>query len=330
MKALDDVLLSLIRALADGGCHSGESLGLTLGLSRAAVWKRVQQLQAYGLTVDSVKGRGYRLPASIELLCPNVLADAAEQSGLLRSGMHVFSEVDSTNAFLMRRWHQGLGHGEVCFAEWQSSGRGRRGREWVSPFGANIYFSMGWRFSDGLAVIEGLSLAVGVVIVKVLNQLSLYDAKLKWPNDLLFQDKKIGGVLIELSGDPNGDCFVVVGLGLNVSMSKLRPKGVPIDQSWSDLDTMSGGRISRNEVCRELIVQMSQLLSSYPAEGFEKYRHEWEAHHAFLGRKVVLSSPSGDVSGIALGVSSNGSLRLEIDGGEQSFSGGEVSLRIEQ
>lgn len=293
-------------------------------MTRAGVWKRLQGLTALGIAVESVKGRGYRVPGGLNLLSQQEIATGLpSEAQRLLATLSCLHEVDSTNQYLLR---QDAVRGDVCLAERQSAGRGRRGRIWRSPFGQNLYLSLRWQYEQGVAALEGLSLAVGAIIAQVLEQnFNITGLQLKWPNDLLLHGRKLGGVLIEVGGDLTGDCAVVVGVGLNVSMS--RAVGTEaIDQPWTDL-LMQGHSVDRNQLAVALLSQLLPALVSYPQLGFGHYRQAWLQRAAFIGQEVELTMPGRNLSGVMLGVDSGGSLVIEVGGQQHTFVGGEVSLR---
>jgi BirA family biotin operon repressor/biotin-[acetyl-CoA-carboxylase] ligase len=315
-------LRALLTLLADGRFHSGEELGRALGVSRAAVWKSIQVLPLQGVTIDAVQGRGYRLREPLELLDPSAIAAAVDPALRRELGpVEVLFEVDSTNRRLMTQ-AAGAVQGSTCLAETQSAGRGRRGRPWLSPFGANLYLSMLWRFSEGPARLSGLSLAVGVACVRALARLGARGVQLKWPNDLLWDGRKLAGILLEVAGESNGPCHVVVGIGVNLRM----PHGADIDQPWADLREIAPD-VSRNVLGGALIEELARVMREFEIGGFEALRSEWLANDAFAGRPVTLHLPSGPISGVARGVDAGGHLLLETATGIQRFASGEVSLR---
>lgn len=315
----------VVKILADGQFHSGESLGAALGVTRAAVWKRLQGLAALGLPVESVKGRGYRIAGGLCLLDgPAISAKLTSEASQRLGRLSCFEELDSTNQYLLS---ERAACGDVCMAERQSAGRGRRGRSWSSPFGQNLYLSLRWHYEQGVAALEGLSLAIGVVIVEVLAQeFGVAGLRLKWPNDLLLNDRKLGGVLVEVGGDLTGDCFAVVGVGLNVSMS--RAAALAIDQPWADL-LQAGHSVDRNELSAKLISALLPALGNYPQDGFRCYRSRWLRHAAFLDQQINLTTPGKSFSGVMCGVDEGGGLVVKINGQEQVFAGGEVSVRAQ-
>lgn len=268
---------ALVRRLADGDFVSGETLGADMGISRAAIWKQLQQLQEYGLDVESVKGRGYRIPGGLDLLDKMAITDElGPQSRACLAALHLEPVLGSTNSWLLRQLAAGsVAPGTACLAEQQSQGRGRRGRAWISPFGCNLYCSLGWEFEQGVAALEGLSLAVGVAAVAALEKLGLTGVNLKWPNDLLWQGRKLGGVLLEISGDASGLCQVVIGIGLNVSMPE--PLAASIDQPWVNLAEIAGGGglPSRSRVAGMLLDEIILMLCQFQQQGFAPFHGRW-------------------------------------------------------
>ena len=320
-------LWEIVKKLADGQFHSGEELGGLLGVSRAAVWKHLQKLEYYGIALSSVKGRGYCIQGGLDLLDrEQIRAHLKSQQPLV---LHVLPQLDSTNSFLMRQESPAL---QVCFAEFQSAGRGRRGRSWVSPMGQNIYCSIGWVFEGGVAAIEGLSLATGVAIVRAINKIGLIGAALKWPNDVLYQGKKLAGILIEMTGDPAGYCQVVIGVGLNVSMQASQTAA--IDQPWVALNQIlieqAQSLVSRNQLAAVLLDELVNVLQTYHEMGFAGYQMEWMAAAAYKDVEVQLRNGQSLMAGVFLGVTETGALRLLMEGREHIFHGGEISLRVLQ
>lgn len=312
--------MQLLRLLADGRFHSGEELGAQLGISRSAVWKQLQQLQLEsGVCLQRVRGKGYRLEQPLSLFSSEVLEQRLPRLRLL-----VEERVDSTNALALRQ----LGCLEppfVVLAEAQSMGRGRRGRQWVSPYGENLYFSQVVRIDRSATQLQALSLVVGLVVLRALRQLGVTGAGLKWPNDLLVAGKKIAGILLELNGDPADVCHVVIGIGINANMLV----GDGIDQAWTSMRRETGQLVDRNQLAAVLAEQLEQALSVHREQGFAAFHQEWESNHLWQGREVRLISGVHEVAGTVLGVTVDGALRLVVDGGEQVYSGGELSLRLQ-
>jgi len=322
-------LRALLTCLGDGGFHSGETLGRLLGISRAAVWKQLQRLESLGIRVESVKGRGYRLSAALELLdrqrIDTELTPAA-QNAICK--IDVFNQIDSTNTYLLR---QVDAHGRVCLAESQTAGRGRRGRDWFSPFARNLYFSLGWSFEGGLSSLEGLSLAIGVGISRALCELGVSGVQLKWPNDLLCEEKKLAGILIEVTGDPTGSCMAVIGVGLNVDMTGVAVGTEQVSQPWVDLHAIASKQQlslpGRNQLVAGILNHLVPILANYSRDRFKPYRVEWDSLCAFAGREVVITNGVQQSRGVLLGANDQGALRLLERDVEQLYFGGELSLR---
>jgi BirA family biotin operon repressor/biotin-[acetyl-CoA-carboxylase] ligase len=322
---------TLLPLLADGEFRSGQDLADALGVSRTAVWKQVNRLGSeLGLTIESVRGRGYRIPGGIDLLDAAAIQQALNaRTGTLLAALEVFDTIDSTNAELLRRAQQGCSSGLVCTAEQQSAGRGRRGRQWVSPYASNLYLSLLWEFSQGAAALEGLSLAVGVAVARALRSCAIPAVQLKWPNDVLYAGAKLGGILLEMTGDTAGRCQVVVGVGLNVAMPLAAADA--IDQAWTDIKTISAGRYpARNRLLAALLNELVPLLADFETQGFSHWRDEWQSLDAFAGASVVLNTGAAQMGGVARGVDARGALQLETTTGMQSVYGGEISLRAAQ
>jgi BirA family biotin operon repressor/biotin-[acetyl-CoA-carboxylase] ligase len=317
----------LLPLLANGEFRSGQDLATALGVSRTAVWKQLNNLAELGLEIESVKGRGYRIPGGLDLLdAAAVQAGLQPQAAGLLAHLELLEATDSTNAEVMRQLTGGAGSGLVCSAEQQSAGRGRRGRQWVSPYGRNLYVSVAWEYQQGAAALEGLSLAVGVAVARALALCGLPPVQLKWPNDILYRGAKLGGILLEMTGDAAGACQVVVGVGLNVAMPAVAAHA--IEQDWTDVQTLSGGsHPGRNQLLAALLNEVLPLLAEFEGVGFKAWKQQWTSLDAFAGAPVVVHSGASPLAGIARGVDDRGALQLETVSGIQSLYGGEISLR---
>lgn len=321
--------LQLLQLLADGREHSGQELANILGVSRTSIWKQLAKLNAVGIELVSRPGHGYCIAGGLDLLSQRRILDALDKdcSNYIDS-LTVLNAVDSTNAFLLKQEStSGIG---ICMAECQSAGRGRRGRVWVSPFAKNIYLSLKITIESGINALEGLSLAVGVVMVRALTALNISGLQLKWPNDLLWCDRKLGGILIEVVGDPAGRCHIVVGVGLNVTSEKSMQSS--IEQPWVSLadiaQTLSISVPDRNTIAVAMLNEIIPLLSEYEKKSFSHYRSEWQSLNAHDGKSVDIHVGTNIVSGLVKGVNEVGALILQTqDKGELIFHGGEVSMR---
>jgi BirA family biotin operon repressor/biotin-[acetyl-CoA-carboxylase] ligase len=318
----------LLNLLSDGEFHSGEALGASLGVSRMAVWKHLKSLREMGVDFTVVRGKGYCLPSSLELLDrDSILAAATPASVAGIDNIEVFLEVDSTNDWLREQALKGAPSGTVCVAETQLAGRGRRGRSWVSPFAANLYLSLLWRPVSGATALGGLGLVTGIALLRALRSCGIEGAGLKWPNDILVGDAKLAGVLIDVVGESNGPCIVIVGVGVNVCM----PLGeaAAIDQQWTDLHHLSGdNRLSRNALAARTLDELMPAIETFDAGGLQPFLDEWRQSDILRGRKVGLTLPNECITGTACGIDDVGALLVDTGNGRRRFLSGDVSVRV--
>lgn len=316
------MLRNLLAILSDGGFHSGEELGTQLGVTRAAVWKQLKKLESLNIPLSSVKGKGYRLSDAIQLLDEDKIKNSID--GRLDC-LEVLLNTDSTNSYLLNKAPDHMGKRYAVLAEKQEGGRGRRGRTWVSPFGKNIYLSMLWSFNGGISSLEGLSLVVAIAVERALTALGLKGAKLKWPNDVYLDNKKLAGILLEVSGEYSGHCQVVIGIGLNIRLSEYDAES--IDQPWAQLSE-NLQETNRNTIAASIISHLIKAVEEFDKFGFESFNDYWTERDAFLNQEVNLILPNLTRSGIAKGVNSKGELLLATDNGLETINAGELSLRL--
>ena len=318
----------LLNLLSDGEFHSGEELGASLGVSRMAVWKHLKSLRDMGVDFSVQRGKGYCLPSSLELLDRDRILSAATGTRVAAiDDIAVFLEVDSTNNWLREQMLRGAPSGTVCIAERQCAGRGRRGRTWVSPFAANLYLSLLWRSANGAAALGGLSLVTGIAVLRALRGYGIEEAGLKWPNDILVRDAKLAGVLIDVVGEANGPCAVIVGVGVNVSM----PLGEAstIDQLWTDLYHLTGdNRLSRNVLAARILDELMPVIEGFDAAGLQPFLDEWRRYDVLSGREVDLTLPNEYITGTARGIDDGGALLVDTVSGCRRFVSGDVSVRV--
>lgn len=310
--------LTLISILADGEFHSGEQLGESLGMSRAAINKHIQTLRDWGVDVFTVPGKGYSLPEPVQLLDETFI-----HSQITEGAVTVLPVIDSTNQYLMERLDS-LHSGDVCIAEYQQAGRGRRGRKWFSPFGANLYLSMYWRLDQGPAAAVGLSLVIGIVMAEVLQELGAEQVRVKWPNDLYLRDRKLAGILVELTGKTGDAAQVVIGAGINLAMRQVAQDIV--NQGWINLQE-AGISINRNQLAVRLIKTLRTALACFEQEGLVPFLARWEKLDNFINRPVKLIIGDSEILGISRGIDERGALLLEQNGVIKPWMGGEISLR---
>ena len=320
---MSNLTFPILQLLADGQFHSGEALAQRFKVTRATIWNAIQHAESLGVEIFSVRGRGYKLPQAIELLDKNLVLNAiGEQRAWFN--LQILDEVTSTNTYLMQQ--KGIAHATCMAAHVQTHGKGRRGRTWVSQLGASLTFSLLWRFQCGAAALSGLSLAVGVALMRAFNSLGVNDAQLKWPNDVLVDGKKLAGILIELQGDLEGPSAAVIGVGINLNL----PKNVlaNIDQPAIDLASVSKQPINQSVLLGALLKHLADVLSGFEQHGFIGLRDEWLSYHAYQNKAVRMLLPNGtDVQGIVKNVADDGILLVETALGLQRFSAGEISLR---
>lgn len=314
----------ILKLLADGKFHSGEAIAQHFNVSRATVWNALQYAESLGVEIFSVRGRGYKLPHAVTLLDKQAIASNMRQEDTWLN-VEVFDTLSSTNSYLMQNMSSKT-HGTCVIANLQTNGRGRRGREWQASLGASLTFSLLWRFQCGAAALSGLSLAVGVALIRALHDVGASAAQLKWPNDILVNQKKLAGILIELQGDMEGPSTAVIGVGINLQL----PEQVvhKIDQPVTDLAHASTVSVNPNVLMAKLLAHLAEVLAIFEKSGLDALREEWTAHHTYHQRPVRMLMPDGsEVAGIVQAISDNGTLIVETANGLQKFMSGEISLR---
>lgn len=327
-------LKPLLKALADGEIHSGEELAAQLNVTRAAVWKKIQQLMTLGVAVEKIHAKGYRLNAPLDLLDEQLLIDSLQIQSAVATLTVPFSTA-STNllAFEQLKTHPAAREAHVVLAEHQSAGRGRRGKVWQSPVAGNLYLSVAWRYDAGIQVLSGMSVAIGVAVAQVLNKLlATNEFQLKWPNDIWWRDHKVAGILIEVQGDATSECACVIGLGVNVA-----PKNQWAEQMaglrWQTLADIAkelGITVpDRNTLALKLSHAIIEVCKTYDVVGIEGYLDEFAKLDALSAREVVVDTAQGLLVGRAKGIDRQGLLCVEFDGVTQSLNAAEVSLRIQ-
>ena len=316
----------ILRKLSDGQFHSGQALAREFNLSRSSIFNTLAQAESMGLTIHAVRGRGYRLPDQIDWLDEGVVAAGLGAASAAYS-IRVFDSVDSTNAVLLSAALSGALDGTLCCAEHQQAGRGRRGRPWHSFIGGSLTFSLLCRFDGGLQSLSGLSLAVGLAVARAVGRHTHHAVKLKWPNDVLVDYRKLAGILVEVQGDMNGAAFAVVGVGLNVRLNEKQRDAV--DQAVVDLAEM-GVTVGRNQLLADCIRELHAILARFRQGGFPVLREDWLALDAYRGKSVALNLPDArSVRGTAFGVDTTGGFLLRDEQAViRSYSGGEISLRL--
>lgn len=320
---------NLLKILADGKYHSGADLGRFLGVSRAAVWKVIQKIEtSFGLTIFAVKGKGYRLQQPLELLDKNIIAERlSDKTSSQLSQFDILFDIDSTNQYLNIKSLTGAASAYLVLAEQQTKGQGRRGRHWVSPFGANLYLSLLWRFQAGPAQLGCLGLVIAVAIVRVLHQLGIRDAGVKWPNDIYWNNRKLAGILLEMRGESSGPSAVIIGVGVNIAIPHHDTESSDrIDQPWVDLESILNTKVERNHFASLVINEIFNVLNVFPMQQ-KSLLDEWNDMDILKGEDVDVHFSDKVIKGKALGINSDGALRIQHNGNEIICHSGEVSIR---
>ncbi|MFV8572644.1 biotin--[acetyl-CoA-carboxylase] ligase [Marinobacter sp. SBS5] len=315
---------TLLDLLSDHRVHSGESLAKQLGVSRTAVWKQIRKAAAEGIEIKTIRGQGYQLVTALDLLDREKIVEKLAKVSQDNVDVTVLKEVDSTNAEVARRLLAAAPGMPVVLADSQTEGRGRRGRNWSSPKGQNLYMSMGLTLRGGFEGLSGLSLVLGVAVVRALSALGVQGAGLKWPNDLYAGGKKFGGILVEIQGElQEGQVQVIAGLGINVHMTE----AVAVDQPWTSLAKhWPDHEWVRNDVAATVINAVRVAMEQFEIAGFSGFREEWQGHDIFLDKP--LAARDGTLSGTGAGVDDGGNYQLETDTGLVSVMAGDISLRV--
>ncbi len=328
-------VFSVIKLLADGQFHSGETIAKQLNVSRATIWNAIQTIESLGVEVFSVRGRGYKLSRPVTLLDEHaILSGMAKKQAQRMINVEVHHSLDSTNSFLMQ--HLSDQHiDRLCIAcDLQTNGRGRRGRTWQAALGASLTFSLLWRFSCGAADLTGLSLAVGLSLTRALHQLGISNAQLKWPNDVVIKKtngtqhtfEKLAGILIELQGDMDGPSTAVIGIGINLNLNAQTKAA--IDQPVTDIASILDDAVNPNNLLSLILVELQTILHFFENNGFSALKKEWLENHAYHDEAVKLLHPNGNetIANIA-DIADDGALIADVNGTLQRFSSGEISLR---
>jgi BirA family biotin operon repressor/biotin-[acetyl-CoA-carboxylase] ligase len=317
----------LLRLLAGGDGHSREALAATLGVPRSEVNDELRELASWGLEFEAAAGGGQRLLTPVDLIdVDTVRADLAPGSRATLERLERFDAVDSTNARLLEARGLKAGAWRACLAEYQTAGRGRRGRIWTAPFASGLCLSFGWTFASPPAALPAMSLAVGVAVIRALTAVGVAGLSLKWPNDVLKDDRKLGGVLCEMRADADGAVYVVVGLGLNVRLPA-GARAAIIASGGVDPTDLASAAVSRTRLVTVLLDALVVVATEFAAHGFTPFAAEWNRADALRDRAVRVSEAAAERDGIARGIDPDGALRVEMAGQLRRLTAGDVTLR---
>lgn len=322
LKKTNASLQNLIKILNDGDFHDGNTLGLQLKMTRSAIWKLIKKLIHYGIHVDSVKGKGYCLREPLILLQQDQIESHLKNA---TSQIRIFEKLDSTNDYL--KMQKNIKTPLFCFAEFQSKGKGRLNRVWYSPFGKNIYFSCRYPFKKDVSELAGLSLVIGLAVIKVLQKWGLnHKLCVKWPNDVYYEAKKLAGILVEIQAESH-DCIThaIIGIGMNVNSSQKDQDH--ISKPWTSLGQILDGYIDRNKLSADLINHLMEYLLEFEEKGLKFFMDEWMNADCLIHRTITLKSAEEEWQGIVQGINAQGQLLLQLSGGGvRAFSSGEVTV----
>jgi BirA family biotin operon repressor/biotin-[acetyl-CoA-carboxylase] ligase len=321
MKPLSPNLTKLVKLLNDNQYHDGTTIGKALKMTRSAVWKTIKKLEAYGFQIESIKGKGYALKESIVLLDPPLIKKKLRLKNN-NAEIIIFENIDSTSDYLKHL--KPSRHPSICIAESQTKGRGRFGRSWHSPFGQNIYFSLRYAFEKDISELTGLSLVVSLSIIKTLKAYIPECLYVKWPNDIIYQQKKLAGCLLEIQAEGNGISHVIIGIGINVNMQE---DDKLITQPWISLREITGKYIDRNELCGQLINHLFDYIQQFEKMGLAFFMDEWHAVDGLMNKNISLKNANQQFHGIAKGINQHGHLVLELANKTlKAFSSGDTTL----
>lgn len=317
MSSAANNLLSICKTLEDGAFHAGSSIGQQLGITRAAVWKSIAKLQALGVAIQSIKGKGYALTQPLQLLSAQKIQQKLQDKNI---ALKIFDQVDSTNNTLKQAHFENKEIG-VCLAERQTAGRGRLQRTWYSPFAQNIYASIRYGVATDVSELSGLSLVIGLATCKAIESViesvidpsltlktSLPCLQVKWPNDIILQQKKLSGILIEMQAEAHGFCQVIIGIGINVNMRAA--DNPPIEQAWTSLADSYGHYFDRNILVIALIKQVTDYMKKFTQHGLSYFMPEWEKRDYLHGKTINLCNGRHTQRGVCAGINHDGHLQL--------------------
>lgn len=326
MKTLHPAQQQILHILSDQKLHSGTELGNELKLSRTAIWKHIKQLESLHAPIESINKQGYRLKAPLIPLSHDSMQNHFQHFGLSNAiRLHLFASLNSTNSYLKQLPLSSSI--DICCAEKQTQGRGRFNRNWYSPFGENLYCSSRWQFSCDLSALSGLSLVVSLAVSKTIKEyIDNENIYVKWPNDLIWNGKKICGILIDVQAETNGQSVLIIGVGLNVNSNISNHKDQPMP--WCSLHDISGLHFDRNAVAVSLVSYIKDYLEQFIQQGLRPFMTEWVEVDYLKNKEVTINQHTRSISGIALGISEKGELVLkDKEGCKQYISSGDASLK---
>lgn len=317
-KKLNPNFIKLVNMMRDGRYHDGNSMGETLKMTRSAIWKLIKKLETFDIRIDSVKGLGYALLEPLVLLEKNKIKAQLEEE----VEIDIYETIDSTNDYL--KLVKNANSIKICLAEQQTGGKGRLSREWYSPFGQNIYLSCLYPFRKDISELAGLSLVTSLAVVKTLQSYGVLNCRVKWPNDVVYDNKKLSGSLVEIQAESHGVSHAIIGIGLNVNL--LNADG-HISQGWTSIRKITGEYVDRNKLCARLINTLVAYLNRFDVHGFSLFSGEWEQADCLIDQTVMLKNTNTKIKGKVTGINEQGHLLLKLNNGSvRAFSSGDTSV----
>lgn len=321
-KKINQNVIAITKLLSDGKFHDGTLIGKELDITRTSVWKVIHKLKNYKIPIDSVKGKGYILQQH-----PLILLNKQEiQKRLNKSNITIdlFESLPSTNDYLKDFCHKD--EIRICISEQQTKGRGRLNRSWHSPFAQNIYFSVLYPIQHDVSLLSGLSLITSLSLAKTLNTVfPTLEAKIKWPNDVFVDGKKLAGSLIDIQAESHGITYAIIGIGINVNMMQTPPKTIP--QPWTSIRKACSIYVDRNVLIAEVLNNLFLYLNRFLETGFSDFIEEWKSNDYLWNKQVTLSNGVKNYTGISLGINPLGHLRIQGENKEEwTFSSGDASI----
>lgn len=316
----------LIQLLSDGKFHSGEELGSNLNLTRSSIWKIMKQLSGLGITVHRIKGKGYQIPHGLDLLNKAIIYHYLSETAKKNiDRFEIIEKISSTNQFLLDELRSGHVCKSIALAEHQTQGRGRRGRAWHSPYGKNIYLSLGWHFANDPGELFGLSLVIAIAVVRALEKYGMTNLQLKWPNDILWSGRKLSGILLEMIAKPHIETSVVIGIGINVNMFN---QAQDPTMDWIDIAEIIAMKPDRNKIIALVINELIEILFLFQQKGFHYFLSEWQQYDVLQNTDVMIHTGTTNYPAKVLGVSDKGELIVLKNQNERvRLLQGEVSVR---
>ncbi|UDG79245.1 Bifunctional ligase/repressor BirA [Candidatus Ecksteinia adelgidicola] len=311
------IKMKLITLLSNGDFHFSKTLIKMLNIDQKTLDQYIQSILTWGVNVLIIPNKGYILLNSIQCLKINHILNFLEDKRII-----VIPIVNSTNQYLLDHICS-LKSGDVCISEYQKHGRGRYGRKWISPFGMNICLSIFWCFKKELITVIGLSLIIGIIVAEVLQGFGATDVRVKWPNDIYLNNRKLAGILIECVKKNNFN-YLVIGIGINIAMQDTF-KNI-INKKWINLQE-AGIYIDRNKLTAILINEIRYSLKKFECSGMIPFLDRWRRLDNFINQSVKLLINKHYIFGICRGIDQHGALLLDQEGIVKSFFNGEISLR---